>query len=237
VRRSSIRASEASARPRVHSPYRCRECGERFYVMSRRVYWFVGLLGFAVVAGAVAWNIVGSPADHRPLPKSNEATESSSYDAKLAISNDPAAEYRIAHMYMSGSGASPDKKRALAWLELAASHGNIDAQFEYGNALREGFGVLQDYERAAKWLQMAAERGNADAQYALGQMYRAGMGVPADNEKAYMWFNLAAAQELSGASVQRDAVLRLLTPAQVLDAQAEARRLSDATDKQTAVAQ
>jgi TPR repeat protein len=123
------------------------------------------------------------------------------------------------------------------WLERAAEHGNIEAQYEFGNALREGFGIVQDYERAAKWLQMAAERGNADAQYALGQMYRAGMGVPTDNEKAYMWFNLAAAQELSGASVQRDAVLRMLTPAQVLDAQAEARRLSDAADKHTAVAQ
>ena len=237
MRRSSIRTSEASAKPRIHSPYRCRECGERFYVLSRRVYWFVGLAGFAFVAGAVAWSIVGSSADRRPVPKTSEVAETGAFDAKLSVSNDPTEEYRIAHMYMSGSGASPDKKRALAWLELAASHGNIDAQFEYGNALREGFGVLQDHERAAKWLQMAAERGNADAQYALGQMYRAGMGVPVDNEKAYMWFNLAAAQELSGASVQRDAVLRMLTPAQVLDAQAEARRLADATDKPTAVTQ
>ena len=205
--------------------------------MSKRVYGFVGLLGFAAVAGAVAWNMVGSPADSRPRPKTSEVAETNLYDAKLAESNDPDAEYRIARMYMSASGPSADKKRALAWLERAASHGNIDAQFEYGNALREGSGVLQDYERAAKWLQLAAEQGNADAQYALGQMYRAGIGGPADNEKAYMWFNLAAAQELSGASVQRDAVLRLLTPAQVLEAQAEARRLSDATGKQTAVAQ
>ena len=236
VRRSSIRASEASARPRVRSPYRCRECGERFSVMSKRVYGFVGLLAFAFVAGAVAWNIVGSPQDRRPQAKTTEAVESSVYDAKLAESNDPAAEYKTAHMYMNGNGGSADKKRSLAWLERAASHGNTDAQFEYGNALREGFGVVQDYERAAKWLELAAEHGNADAQYALGQMYRAGMGVPADNGKAYMWFNLAAAQELSGASVQRDAVLRLLTSAQVLEAQAEARRLSDTAAKQTAVA-
>lgn len=236
VRRSSIRASEASAKPRVRSPYRCRECGERFSVMSKRVYGFVGLLAFAFVAGAVAWHIVGAPEDRRPRPKTNEVAEGNIYDAKLADSNDPVAEYKIAHMYMNGSGASADKKRALAWLERAASHGNTEAQFEYGNALREGFGVVQDYERAAKWLQLAAEHGNADAQYALGQMYRAGMGVPADNEKAYMWFNLAAAQELSGASVQRDAVLRLLTPPQVLEAQAEARQLNDAAAKQTAVA-
>jgi TPR repeat protein len=121
-------------------------------------------------------------------------------------------------------------------LERAAEHGNIEAQYEFGNALREGSGVLQDYERAAKWLQLAAEHGNADAQYALGQMYRMGIGVPADNAKAYTWFNLAAAHEVAGAAVQRTAVLHLLSSAQILEAQAESRRLSDASTIQPAIA-
>jgi TPR repeat protein len=118
-------------------------------------------------------------------------------------------------------------------LERAAEHGNTEAQYEFGNALREGFGVVQDYEEAAKWLQLAAEHGNADAQYALGQMYHAGMGVPPDNEKAYVWFNLAAAQEVAGAAAQRDVVLHKLSPAEVFEAQAEARRLSHAPAKQS----
>jgi TPR repeat protein len=67
-------------------------------------------------------------------------------------------------------------------------------------------------------------------------MYRMGMGVPVDNARAYMWFNLAAAQELPGAAVQRDVVLRSLSPAQVLEAQADARRLNAAGTESSATA-
>jgi len=81
---------------------------------------------------------------------------------------------------------------------------------------------------------LAASGGHADAQYALGQMYHTGVGLPADNVKASVWFNLAAAQDVAGANVQRDVLLRALTPAQVLEAQAEARRLSQATKKSAA---
>jgi hypothetical protein len=156
---------------------------------------------------------------------------------KLAESNDPDAEYRLAHMYAKANGGEGNRKQALAWLERAAEHGNPEAQYEFGNALRDGAGVVQDYQQAAKWLQLAAEHGNADAQYALGQVYRSGMGVPPDNARAYMWFNLAAAQEVPGAAAQRDLVLRLLSQSQVLEAQAEARRLSHAAPKQSAISQ
>jgi len=67
-------------------------------------------------------------------------------------------------------------------------------------------------------------------------MYRMGIGVPADNAKAYIWFNLAAAHDVPGAAVQRTAVLHLLSSAQVLEAQAESRRLSDVPTIQPAIA-
>ena len=44
VRRSTIRPSEALPKPRLRSPYRCRDCGERFWVVSRRAN-FVASLG------------------------------------------------------------------------------------------------------------------------------------------------------------------------------------------------
>jgi uncharacterized protein len=238
VRRASIRAREASAKPRVRSPYRCRDCAERFTVISRRVYFLVGVIGIAILAGAVAWNVAGAPDDSRHSPKPTAIVADSFADVvKRAESNDAIAEYRLAHMYANANGVDGNKKQALVWLQRAAGHGNTEAQYEYGNALREGSGVVQDYQEAAKWLQSAAEHGNANAQYGLGQMYRAGMGVPTDNAKAYMWFNLAAAQELSGAAPQRDLALRLLSPAQVLEAQAEARRSVDAATNLSATAQ
>ena len=230
VRRSSVRTLAVSTKPRLRSPYRCRNCGARFWVISKRAFYLAGVAGIAIVAGAVAWNVVGALDESRHGPKPTAADAGS-----FAESKDPAAEYRLAHMYASANSVSGNKKQALAWLERAAEHGNIEAQYEFGNALREGFGVLQDYERAAKWLQLAAEHGNADAQYALGQMYRTGIGVPADNAKAYIWLNLAAAQEVAGAAVERTAVLHLLSSGQVLEAQAEARRMSDAPTTQPAV--
>ncbi len=145
---------------------------------------------------------------------------------KRAERDDPVAEYKLSHLYATGNGVEGNKRNAQRWLERAAEHGSTDAQYELGNALREGSGVVQDYEHAARWLELAAVNGHPDAQYALGQMYHAGVGVPADNAKAYMWFNLAAARDVPGASVQRDALLRSLTSAQVLEAQAEARRMS-----------
>ena len=201
VRRSSVRTLAASTRPKLHSPYRCRDCGARFWVISKRAFYLAGVAGITIVAGAVAWNAVGALDESRQRPKAAASDAASFAEAvKLAESKDPAAEYRLAHLYASANSVNGNNKQALAWLERAAEHGN------------------------------------ADAQYALGRMYRTGIGVPADNAKAYMWFNLAAAQEVAGAAVQRTAVLHLLSSAQVLEAQAEARRLSDAPTTQPAIA-
>jgi hypothetical protein len=236
VRRSSVRAPEAAGKPWLRWPYRCRSCNKRFWATSipaRYLWWLIGL---AVVAGA-AWKIAGEPEAAGTAPKPPAMFVDRLAEAvKLAETNDPAAEYRLARMYATASGVEGNRKQALIWLERAAQHGSAEAQFELGNALRDGNGVVQDYERAAKWLQMAAEQGSADAQYALGQMYRMGMGVPSDNARAYMWFNLAAAQEFAGAAAQRDAVLHRLTAAEIVEAQAEARRLTDAASKQLPLA-
>lgn len=236
MRRSTKHAAEASAKPRLRSPYRCRVCGERFWVISRRAYYLAGVAGVTMVVAAVAWSLVGARDEPRQGSKPTVPVAEKLADAlKLAESNDPVAEFTLAHMYATANGVEGNKKQALAWLERAAEHGNPDAQYEFGNALREGSGVVQDYERAAMWLQLAAEHGIADAQYALGQMYREGMGVRPDNARAYIWFNLAAAQDVAGAAAQRDLVLRTLSPVQVLEAQAEARRLSHAPTEPSAM--
>ena len=239
TRRSSIRGAEASAKPWFRSPHRCRDCGRRFWVVGRRVYYFAGLAGVAIVTAAIAWNLTSVPEQrhNEPSPDVSIASTSPSFadTFKLAEAVDANAEYRLSHLYASGNGVATNKQQAITWLERAAEHGNLDAQYELGNALREGSGLLQDYAGAVKWLQLASEHGHADAQYALGQMYRAGMGVPVDNAKAYMWFNLAAAQDVAGAVAQRDAVLRNLSPREVLEAQAEARLLSQAQNKHTAI--
>jgi TPR repeat protein len=192
----------------------------------------MGLVAIAGVIGALVWNLGNAPEDPRRVSERAPAPMETVADTiKRAERYDPVAEYKLSRLYATGNGVEGSKRDAQMWLERAAEHGSSDAQYELGNALREGSGVVQDYEHAARWLEMAAVNGHPDAQYALGQMYHAGIGVPADNAKAYMWFNLAAARDVPGASVQRDALLRSLTPAQVLEAQAEARRMSQAPAK------
>jgi hypothetical protein len=45
--------------------------------------------------------------------------------------------------------------------------------------------------------------------------------------KAYVWLNVAAAQGVPGAASARDMALERLSPAELREAQAEARRMSE----------
>ena len=87
-----------------------------------------------------------------------------------------------------------------------------------------GQGVAQDYKTAVKWYTLAAEQGNAAAQYNLGVMYGKGQGVAQDYVKAHMWFNIAAIDGDQDAIKNRDIVAKLMTPAQLAQAQQLATR-------------
>jgi len=192
------------------------------------MYYFAGVIGMAMGVGAVAWHLgtwVGPPrADKGP---SETVVASRLADLKReAEENDATAEYALAQIYGAGIGAPTNPTEEHNWLERSARHGNVQAQYELGITLRDGRGTVQDFDEARKWLQRAAESGNAKAQYALGLMYRAGTGIPIDSVRAYVWFNVAAARGVSGAAAARDSVLGRLTPAELLEAQAEARRMS-----------
>ncbi len=91
----------------------------------------------------------------------------------------------------------------------------------------KGRGVPQDYAEAVKWYRKAAEQGNAGAQFNLGVMYDNGQGVPQDYVQAHMWYNLSAAgsppgEDRDSAAEYRDSVAKLMTPAQIAEAQRRA---------------
>jgi len=81
----------------------------------------------------------------------------------------------------------------------------------------------RDYTTAVRLNRPLAEQGDANAQYNLGVFYDNGLGVPQDKVRAYMWFNLSAAQGRDGAAAFRDLIARLMTPAQIAEAQKLAR--------------
>ena len=228
TRRSSVRAYELTARHIFYSPYRCRDCHHRFWVVSRNVYYLGGIVVAALVAGALSWNV--RTLLDAPRNDADPAALANGQFAGIlsrAQKNDPDAEYEVSAMYAHGYGVAKNDAEARKWLERAAQHGQVTAEYEFGLALRDGRGVLQDYARAVGWIRSAAESGYGPAQFALGVMYRAGTGVPADNVKAYTWLNLAAARGVYDAAVVRDAVLGRLSPSEVIEAQAEARRLGE----------
>ncbi len=121
-----------------------------------------------------------------------------------------------------------DYETALREWRPLAEQGDADAQFNLGVMYDIGQGVAQDYAEAAKWYRRGAEQGDADAQYNLGVMYVNGQGVAQKYVQAHLWFSLAASRlppgENRNIAVQdRDAVEKLMTPAQVAEAQRLAR--------------
>jgi uncharacterized protein len=81
----------------------------------------------------------------------------------------------------------------------------------------------RDYATALRLIRPLAEQGDANAQYNLGVFYDNGLGVPQDRVRAHMWLNLAAMQGRESAAAFRDLVARLMTPAQIAEAQKLAR--------------
>jgi hypothetical protein len=92
VRRSSIRSEEVRVSA-LHSPYRCRACGSRFWVVSRRARRGIAVL--ALAGAALVFMAAGSV-----LTAHKEAAPPTEADAPAAIGDaDPQAK---------APGARPD---------------------------------------------------------------------------------------------------------------------------------
>jgi TPR repeat protein len=126
-------------------------------------------------------------------------------------------------MYYRGLGVPQDFAEALTWYRKAADQGHAGAEFSVATMYDKGQGVPQDFKTAVTWYQKAADRGDAGAQGSLGSMYGNGQGVPKDYVRAHMWFNLAAGVGNHTALQNRDAIGRLVTPAQIEEARKPVR--------------
>ncbi len=146
----------------------------------------------------------------------------------LAEQGNANAQFFLGLMYGNGLGVPRDYAKALQWWRKAAEQGVAGAQYNLGIMYDTGRGVPQDYAEAARWYRKAAGQGDATAQFNLGFMYGNGQGVPQDYAQAHMWFNLAASRFPPGedrdrAVKNRDHVAKMMTPAQISEAQKLAR--------------
>jgi TPR repeat protein len=95
----------------------------------------------------------------------------------------------------SQSKLCPPPAQPLAALQLAAQHGDPEAQFNLAWAYHDGgYQLPQDDAEALRWWRKAAEQGYARAQYDLGKAYDLGIGVQQDHVEAIRWWRKAAAQ-------------------------------------------
>ncbi len=109
------------------------------------------------------------------------------------------------------------------WIFLA-KQGDVVAQFNLGLTFHEGRIVPQDYKTAMKWYILAAEQGDADAHFNLGVMYYNGQGVLVDDLRAYMWFDLSVSAGNDAAIINRERVIKLMTPSQIEQARKLAKQ-------------
>jgi TPR repeat protein len=119
------------------------------------------------------------------------------------------AEYRLALAYLEGKGVPPSRAEAVHWLELAATHGEIDAQTLFatlcvhglagagGSAHARLFAADEagepDFATAAKWARAAAEAGSAKGQALYAYVLSAGPAPLLDPEAAHLWYERSAA--------------------------------------------
>ncbi len=135
-----------------------------------------------------------------------------------------AADFEVGRKaYIRGDYAAALKE----WKPLA-EQGQIAAQIALGFMYGFGRGITQDYALAAKWYEAAAVQGHVHAQLLIASMYQDGWGITQDYVLAHMWLNLAAARLPPGedrdmAVSNREQIEKLMTPAQVAEAQRLAR--------------
>lgn len=120
--------------------------------------------------------------------------------------------------YVNGNGIGKDPVEAVKWYRRAAEQGYAKGQSNLGGMYAAGTGVTKDEAEAAKWYLLAAGQGDLKAQTALGVMFEKGLGVSQDYVRSYLWWSLAAAQGSDVAVKGKDALAKLMTPAQLEEA-------------------
>lgn len=95
--------------------------------------------------------------------------------------------------YMLQVYANNGSKKAINWLEMTASKGNVTHQSKLGRMYLEGIGVEINYPKAFLWSQMAAENDDVYAQHRLGVLYLS--GIYKDYDMAFKWLKKSAKKD------------------------------------------
>lgn len=132
----------------------------------RRVPLWAWLVAVPVIAALCAATI------YAPTLLRQEADAPRLTLAERAAAGDADAQYRFAHMHVTGLfEQNPDYTTARTWYEKAAAQEHSAAQNDLGIMYETGQGVSVDLTRAATWYERAANNGNNHAAENLGALY------------------------------------------------------------------
>ena len=134
------------------------------------------------------------------------------------------AQNVLGDIYCEGEMGWKNYTEGLKWYRKAADQGNASAQLSIGRIYAYGRGVPKNYAEGLKWLRKAADQGIVGAQADLGDIYANCKGVPKDYVQSYVWLSIAAANGNERSQAKLGEIEELMTPAQIEEAQREARR-------------
>lgn len=113
---------------------------------------------------------------------------------------DASVEFRIAQMYLYGTGVEKDPEKAAEWLKKSCGQQDPRVQYELAQLYREGtlsdpsMAQAQDLYRQALqgFLKREQETPSAAAEYKIAGMYAHGYGTDPDETAAFTWHVKAA---------------------------------------------
>ena len=189
------------------------------------------LVGTASKEGDASSQRIPGPMCENGLGAQQYYTEAARWYREAAELGVAEAQNSIGFMYEKGLGVTRNYVEAILWYREAAEQGLAAAQYNLGLMYFRGLGVPQDYHEVAHWFRKAAEQGLAEAQANIGFMYGKGLGVPQNYVESYKWFNLAGDAGFADATMRRNRIAKLMTPAQIVKAQQLAREWSSQKKK------
>ena len=150
---------------------------------------------------------------------------------KSAEGGDASAQNNLGILYFEGKGVPQDYRKAKQWFDKAVEQDHIGAQVNLGTLYLQGLGAPQSNQMALFWFRRAAGHKDALAFAKLGLMYAQGRGVLQNFIEAHKWYNLSVAYGELRSVEARDALAKMMTPAQIAEAQRLAREWTPNEDK------
>lgn len=184
------------------------------------LYYCVNLIGLLLVSFFASGCVAPNPRLPQPLIAGPVVSEV----LKRAQAGDSNAQNELGLLYSEGRELPQNYLEAKDWFKKAADQGHAGAQVNLGTLYSLGRGAPYSDHMALFWFQKAAAQRNALAFAKLGMMYERGRAVPQSLIEAHMWYNLSVAYGEKRAAESREAVAVRMTPGQIAEAEARAKK-------------